>query len=134
MKTALLNIGLFILRLSIGGMMLFNGMAKLLRGVDSIKETFLEVGIPEFIAYAVYLGEILAPILMIIGYRTRLAGLLTAITMLVAILTAHSEKIFTLNQYGGWALEVLGLYLFGALALCFTGAGKIAVSHSGKWD
>lgn len=134
MKTALLNIGLLILRLSIGGMMLFNGMAKLLRGVDAIKETFFSAGIPEFIAYAVYLGEIVAPVLMIIGYRTRLAGLLVAITMLVAILTAHAEKILTLNQYGGWAIEVLGLYLFGALALCFTGAGKIAVSHTGKWD
>ncbi len=134
MKTALLNIGLLILRLSIGGMMLFNGMAKLLRGVDSIKETFFNVGIPEFIAYAVFLGELLAPVLMIIGYRTRLAGILITITMLVAILTAHSEKIFTLNQYGGWAIEVLGLYLFGALALCFTGAGKFAVSSSGKWD
>lgn len=134
MKTALLNIGLLILRLSIGGMMLFNGMAKLLRGVDSIKETFFNVGIPEFIAYAVFLGELLAPVLMIIGYRTRLAGILITITMLVAILTAHSEKIFTLNQYGGWAIEVLGLYLFGALALCFTGAGKFAVSSNGKWD
>ena len=134
MKTTLLNIGLLLLRLSLGGMMLFNGMAKLFRGVDSIKETFLEAGIPEFIAYAVYLGELLAPVLMIIGYRTRLAGMLIAITMLVAILTAHSEKIFTLNPYGGWALEVLGLYFFGAIALCFTGAGKIAVSHSGKWD
>ena len=134
MKTTLSNIGLLLLRLSLGGMMLFNGMAKLVRGVDSIKETFLEAGIPEFIAYAVYLGELLAPVLMIFGFRTRLAGMLIAITMLVAILTAHSEKIFTLNPYGGWALEVLGLYFFGALALCFTGAGKIAVSHRGKWD
>ena len=134
MKTAFLNIGLLILRLSIGGMMLFNGMAKLLQGVDSIKETFFNVGIPEFIAYAVFMGELLAPVLMIIRYRTRLAGILIAITMLVAILTAHSEKIFTLNQYGGWAIEVLGLYLFGALALCFTGAGKFAVSSTGKWD
>jgi putative oxidoreductase len=40
----------------------------------------------------------------------------------------------TLNEYGGWAVELLGLYLLGAVALFFTGAGKFAVSSSNSWD
>jgi hypothetical protein len=27
------------------------------------------------------------------------------------------QDIFTLNEYGGWAVELLGLYLLGAVAL-----------------
>jgi hypothetical protein len=30
------------------------------------------------------------------------------------------QDIFTLNEYGGWAVELLGLYLLGAVALFFT--------------
>jgi hypothetical protein len=41
----------------------------------------------------------------------------------------HTPKTFTLNEYGGWAVELLGLYLLGAVAF-FTGAGKFAVSSS----
>lgn len=134
MKNAQQNIGLLILRLSIGGLMLFHGYDYLIHGVDSIASLFKKNGIPEFMAYSVYLGELIAPLLLILGYRSRLASLFIAATMVVAILLAHPNDIFKLGEYGNWALELNGLYLFGSLSILLLGGGKLALSSSSKWD
>lgn len=70
----------------------------------------------------------MAPIFIIIGFKEQVASLFVAFTMLVAILTTHANEIFMLNQFGGWAIELQAFYLFGALAVFFTGAGKYAIS------
>lgn len=127
------NLGLLILRISVGGLMLFHGIAKL-KGVSFIEGMLSEKGLPSFLAYGAYITEIIAPILIIVGYRMRLASLVFALGSLFAIFLVHAADIFTLNQHGGWGIELIGLYLFGALALFFTGSGKFSVSTSNKWD
>lgn len=126
--------GLLLIRLSIGLLMLLHGLAKLSGGINFIKGMVSELGLPQFLAYGVFVGEILAPIAIIIGIRTRLASAVFAINCLVAIFMAHSNDIFSLGKHGGWAIELLGLYLFGALALFFTGGGKYAFSKNNIWD
>lgn len=128
------NSGILLLRLMIGVLMLFHGVAKLSRGVEGISNRLAEYGIPEFLAYTVFIGEILAPVLIIIGYRTRLASLILAINMLVIVFLAHSDKIFQLTGSGAWALELIGMYFFGAVVLMITGGGKFAISRSKWWD
>jgi putative oxidoreductase len=93
-----------------------------------------EKGIPGFIAYGVLVGEILAPIAILIGFRTRIAAAIYAFNCLVAVLIAHSSEIFSIGEHGEWAIELLGLYFFGALSLFFTGAGNIAFSKNNQWD
>ena len=88
----------------------------------------VQSGLPEFMSYGAFIGEIIAPILIIIGYRARLSALFIALTMLIAILTTHAGEIFTLNQFGGWAIELQAFYLFGAIAIFFTGSGKYALN------
>ncbi|MEZ5008073.1 MAG: DoxX family protein [Chitinophagales bacterium] len=127
------DFGLLIMRLSIGVLMLLHGIAKL-KGVDGIEGMLQSKGLPGFLAYGVYIGEIAAPIFLIVGYRTRVAALVFAINCVVAALLAHADDINQLSQHGGWAVELLGLYFFGALALFFTGGGKLAFSSSSKWD
>ena len=128
------NIGLLILRLGIGGLMLFHGFSKLSNGVEGLVNLFDKNGLPGFFAYAVYLGEVLAPLLIIIGFRTKIASLALVVTMFVAMFIAHDQEIFTLDNHGAWALEVIGLYISGGLALFFLGGGKLAVSNKNKWD
>lgn len=128
------HIGLLILRLSLGIMLLLHGISKVTRGVGSIKGRLADAGLPEFIAYGVYLGEVVAPLLLIIGFRTRMAAAVFAINMLVILFLAHSADIFKLGKSGAWAAELVGLFLFGAIALIFTGGGKYALSTSHKWD
>ena len=129
-----IDLGLLILRLSLGILMLLHGIAKFQNGVDGIVGLLQKNGLPGIIGYGVYLGEILAPILLLIGARTRIAALLYIATMLVAIFVAHPEDLSQFTQSGGWALELQGLYLFCALALFFTGGGKYAISSTSKWD
>ncbi|WP_338839022.1 DoxX family protein [Flavobacterium ginsenosidimutans] len=122
------DLGLLLLRISTGGLMLFHGVSKLIHGISFLVENMGAFG------YAVYIGEVLAPIAILLGFRTRIAAGLLAFTCIVAIATAHAQDIFSISEHGGYALELLMLYLFGAVALFFTGAGKFALSKNNQWD
>lgn len=127
------DLGLLIIRLTVGVLMLLHGLAKL-SGVGFIEGMLAAKGLPSFIAYGVYVGEIVAPLLLIVGYRTKLAAMVFAFNTLVAMLLVHAGEIFTLTKHGGWGVELLGLYMFAAIALIFTGGGKYAISSGTKWD
>ena len=128
------DIGLLILRVSLGALMLFHGAGKLQSGVSMIGDMLTDKGLPAFIAYGVIIGEVIAPILMIIGFRTRIAAFIFAFNMVVAVAMAHAGDVFKLTEHGSWALELQGLYFFGGLALFFTGGGKFGVSSKNNWD
>ncbi|WP_428606738.1 DoxX family protein [Sedimenticola sp.] len=123
------SLGKLILRLSVAGLMLFHGVAKLINpgSLSWIGDMIAGYGMPSFLAYGVLIGEVVAPVMAIIGWQTRLAGLLMAGNMLVAILLVHSGQLLMLTKQGGWQLELQGLYLFGALAIVFLGSGRMAV-------
>ena len=127
------DLGLLVLRIAIGGLMLLHGIAKL-KGISYIEGMLTEKGFPSFMAYGVYLTEIIAPFLVLIGYRTRLASLVYAFGAIFIILIAHPAEIISLNAYGGWGIELIGLYLLGSITLFFTGGGKLSVSSSNIWD
>lgn len=129
-----LDIGLLLLRTSIASTMLVYGITKLINGVSFISGLLSDYGLPSFFSYGVYIGEILAPLLIIIGYRTKLAGLIFAINCLVAILMVQLPNFFTLNEFGGWYVGPIFIYFVFGLAMFYTGAGKIALSSTNKWD
>ena len=78
-------------------------------------------------AYLVYVGEIVAPLMIILGVFSRIGGLLVMINMLFALALVHSTQLLTLSKNGGWALELQGFYLFTGLAVLLLGSGKIAI-------
>ena len=118
------DIGKLILRFSIAGLMLFHGFSKLFNGIDGVKFLVTSAGLPEVVAYGVYFGEIIFPILIILGLFTRISSLFFALTMVFAIFLAHSSDIFTLGKTGGLVIELPLIYLLGAISLMFIGAGK----------
>lgn len=128
-----IDLGVLISRITIAGLMLFHGVAKL-SSLNDIKNMLAEAGLPELMAYGVYITEIIAPILILIGFRIKLASLAFFFGMIAAMLLAHSENIFALSKTGGLEIELILLYAFGALVFVFTGAGKYAVSTTHKWD
>ncbi|MBP1840949.1 DoxX family protein [Formosa algae] len=128
-----IDLGLLVLRVTIAVLMLFHGVAKL-SNLDGIKHMLTEAGIPEVFAYGVFITELLAPILIIIGFRTRLASVVFFLGMITALLIAHAEHLFALSNTGGLQIELILLYAFGALVIFFTGPGKYAVSTSKSWD
>ncbi len=123
-----------ILRVTLGMLMLLHGIAKVQNGTGFIEGVFEKNGLPSALAYLVYLGEIIAPLMMIVGFRTRIASILLGGTMVVVIFTAALDRIGQLTETGAWAIEVQALFFFGALALFFTGGGAYAASTKSKWD
>ena len=120
-----------ILRLSIG-MLLFHGVHKLLAGVGGIGHMLALHGLPSFIAYGVYIGEVISPILIMLGILTRLNALCVIATMAVAWLLVDVDATWQVDTVGAWAIESLMFYLLAALALLFCGAGRFSLA-SDKW-
>ena len=114
--------------------MIFHGISKITKGIGFIQNTLVESGWSGWLAFGVYIGEILVPILLILGWRTRLAAIVFAFNMVVATLLVHSEDLFKIGSHGEWAVELQGLYFFAALVLIFTGGGKYAVSRKSFGD
>lgn len=134
MKQKNIDLGLLIFRLTLGILMLMHGLHKLIHGVDGIKGMLAGYGLPEFLAYGVHFGETFAALLLIVGFRTRLAAAVFTLVMVVAFLMAHTNPVFALDKSGAWLHEGIALFLFGGLGLVFTGGGKFALSSSHAWD
>lgn len=127
--------GKLLLRVTIGFLVLLHGIFKLSAGVGFIGGMLAKAGLPGGLAYLVYVGEIVAPLLMIAGVFTRAAAAVVVINMLVAFGLVHMADMFALTKQGGWALELQGLYLFGALTVVLLGAGRFSVGGlKARWN
>ena len=121
--------GKLVVRLTVGILMLFHGVSKILHpgSVEFIGGKLGEAGLPALLAYGVYVGEIVAPLMILLGVLSRVGGLIIVINMLFAILLVHTGDILALTEHGGWRLELQAFYLFGALAIVFLGSGRYAI-------
>ena len=124
-----------LLRVVFGVLILLHGIAKVGSGPDFILGLVTKAGLPGTIGYLVYVGEVLAPLLLIVGVWTRVAALVVAINMTVAVLLVHTGQFFSLSKSGGWALELQGAYLLIAIAVALLGAGRFSVGGTnGRWN
>ncbi|MDP9898564.1 DoxX family protein [Variovorax ginsengisoli] len=119
--------GKLLLRLTIGLLILLHGIAKLSTGPGFVVSMLEKAGLPGSIGYLVYVGEVIAPLLMIVGLWTRAAAAVVAFNMVIAFALVHMGSLFTIGKQGGWALELQGLFLFGALAVVLLGAGRLSI-------
>ena len=127
--------GKLLLRVVLGVLVLLHGIFKLSAGVGFIGGMLAKAGLPGGLAYLVFVGEIAAPLLMIAGFWTRAAAGVVVINMLVAFGLVHMADLFSMTKQGGWALELQGLYLFGALTVVLLGAGRFSVGgRTGRWN
>jgi putative oxidoreductase len=123
------DIGKLVLRLTLGVLILMHGIAKLMHGIGPIEGMVTGMGMPGFVAYGVYAGEVLGPLLLILGFYARVGAALIAINMLFALALAHTDELTSLTQTGGWALELQGMFLVTAIALALMGPGRISVNR-----
>lgn len=122
------DIGKLLLRLILGALILFHGVGKITAGVGPILDAVANSGLPQAVGYLVYVGEVLAPILLIIGVFTRAAAVVIAINMLVAVILVHAAQVFELNDAGGWAIELQALYFVVAVCIALLGAGRYSAA------
>jgi len=123
------DIAKLLLRITLGGLMLFHGIAKLinLESLGFIKNQLEGIGVHPVFSYGVYIGEIVAPLLIILGIYTRFGGFLIFVNMIFAIILVHANDLLGLTEHGGWSLELQAFYLIVALVLVLLGSGRIAV-------
>ena len=129
------DLGKLLLRIALALLLLLHGVSKIINGIDPIMGMLAKIGVPSIFAYLVYVGEVIAPLLILFGIWTRVAALVIAVNMIVAIMVVHSHEIFALTKNGGWALELQGFFLITAIVVALLGAGRYSIAGaSGKWN
>jgi len=128
------DVGKLVVRLGVGALLLLHGIHKLLTGIGPIKAMVVAHHLPDLVAYGVYLGEIVGPVLVILGLFSRFGGLLIVINMIAAIVLAGMASLGKLNPMGGYALELETFYLLGGLAVALLGAGRLSLNIGGRWN
>jgi putative oxidoreductase len=123
------DLGKLLLRVPVGGLMLFHGLNKLQTGYVFINPLLQKAHLPAYLAHGVLAGELLAPILIVLGIFTRPAALVEAFTMGMAVYLVHRGQLYSLADHGDYALELQALYFFGSLAVFFLGAGRFSASR-----
>ena len=123
------DVGKLVLRVTLGLLILLHGIAKIRGGLDPIVGMVTAAGLPGFIAYGAYIGEVLAPLMVLAGFHARIGALLIVVNMLFAIGLAHMGELGLLDQAGGWALELQGMFIGTAVAIALLGPGRYSVNN-----
>lgn len=125
MKTNYPDLALLLLRLSFGAFMLTHGIPKI--GMLSDPSTFGDpIGLgPTVSLVLAIIGEVVAPILVMIGFKTKWSAIPVIITMGVAAFIVHAKDDLGTKEH---AL----LFFFAFFVIFLAGAGKYSVDGMGK--
>lgn len=112
-KTAIVSI---IMRVVLGIIFIFHGIAKFQMGLGNVDAWFSSIGIPGFLAYVVATLELVGGIMLIAGLFTRYVSVLFVVLLLGAIFTAKlSAGLLGNGQAAGYELDLgfllISLYL-----------------------
>ena len=112
--------GIALLRITLAILILLHGIAKITGGVGFISGMLVPMGLPSWLAYGAYVGEVIAPILLLVNRLVVPAALVIAINMLFAFGLVHMGDLFSRSGSGGWALELQGMFLVAAIVVALT--------------
>lgn len=122
------DIAKLLLRLSVL-FMLFHGIHKLRYGIAHIEHLLSIHGLPVWMAWGVYAGEIIAPVLIAAGYYARIASLVLAFNMIMAIMLTGGFYPLSLTKNGGPTIELALFYLIIAVSIVLMGPGKYSINR-----
>lgn len=109
-----------LLRIALAVLLLFHGWAKIRYGIGSIEGMVGATGLPGWLAYGVYAGEVVAPLLLLVGLWVVPAALVVAVNMIVAFVLVHTGQVLQLNGSGGWMLELQAFFFISALVVAMS--------------
>ena len=122
------DIARLILRLTLSIMLLFHGVHKIIHGISGVKHLVTNSSLPEFIAYGVYVGEVVMPILVALGLYARVASVVIALNMLFAIYLAYGSSLLELTKHGAPVFELPFLYFILSILVVLLGSGKYGIN------
>lgn len=123
------DIAKLLLRITLGLLVLFHGLAKLDGGMAGIVAMVEARGLPGALGYGVLLGEVVGPLMLIAGFHARIGAVLVFLNMVAAIVLVHMRDLGRFGDTGGWALELQAMFLVSALALALLGPGRFSVNE-----
>ena len=130
-----LDFAKLLLRVVLGLLILAHGIGKIKSGPGMIVDLVVQHHLPAFVGYLVYIGEVVAPALLIVGLFTRAAAAIIVINMIFAVLLVHAGELFSMEKSGGYALELQALYLVTAIVVALIGAGRYSIGGLyGRWN
>lgn len=130
----ILDTAKLIARVTVSGLLLFHG-AEFLRGDRKIFKILRQNGLPESIAYAAILCEVIAPVCAILGIYTRVAGLLMAAFLIAGVALFHRGHLWMLSPArDSYYLETQVFFLSGGLIVALLGAGSFGAGIGGAWN
>lgn len=121
------DLGLFLLRVSVGIIMIIHGVPKFLGGTETLKEVGSAMGYlgvtfaPVFWGFMAAFSEVLGGLLLIVGFLFRPACFFLGFTMVIATLLNYSIE----NNFGSVAHPLTMTFLF--FSLMFIGPGRFSV-------
>lgn len=125
--------GATLLRIALGVAALSHGLLKVFVFTLAGAAGFFEfIGLPGFLAYVVTFVEIICGVMLIAGFRTRIAAA-AMIPVLLGAAWAHSGNgwVFS-NQGGGWEYPIFWAVALAAQALLGGGAYALDTRTSGN--
>jgi putative oxidoreductase len=128
------DIGILILRITLGGLLFLHGIHKISAGIENQMQLLSNNGMPGQLMYFVYISEVLAPVLLVLGVFTRISALTIIVTM-ITILFVIPAPLLELDNHGASTIELQILYLLIPVALFFTGPGRYRLKNTGtkRW-
>lgn len=134
-RTSFDDAGKLVLRVLVAGLMFFHGYDKVVHGLAGVHEDLRHAGLPPLLALGSYLGEVVAPVLILLGIWTRPAALVYAGTIVLAVSIVHADDFTHLKPTGAWAAELWVFYIVAPVAVALLGAGRYAFRRGqGAWD
>jgi putative oxidoreductase len=120
-------LALLLLRAGVGIIFIFHGYPKLFTHTHDMMAMFQRMGFPGFFVYIAGVFEFFGGIVLILGLFTRIAALLLAGEMAVAILKVHLPQgpITEVKNY-----EFPMILAVACFALATIGAGMISLDHA----
>ena len=135
MSSAAGDLGKLVLRVSVAFLILLHGIAKMRHGLGDVADAMARLHLPVWVGNLIYVGEVLAPLMMIVGFWTRPAAALVAATMFVALVAGHPREVFVMTDHGGLLLEVQWMFMLAAAASALLGAGRYSIGgRDGRWN
>lgn len=127
------DIGLLLVRLVFGCLFFMHGFHKFHAGTADAAAILAGNGLPGVLANFVYVSEMLAPALIVLGIYTRLS-ILTVLVTMVTIFYVLPFPIL-LDEHGALNIESHLFFTVLPLALFFTGPGRYRLmqNKSGNW-
>ena len=121
MKKTTIDLGLLLMRVGFSLSLMTHGYGKFIKVLEGNFQFGDPIGIGSIASLILAMfSEFIAPIAIILGWKTRIATLFPTITMLVAFTIAHSRDPFSTK-------EKSFLFLLAFITLFFTGPGKFAL-------